>query len=82
MRDEDIDFSDIPERLDWSGAVRGRFYRPQPLVLNLDATLERRLEEVAQREGTTKEALMKQFILERVYQEEVRLGIVSDVKAS
>ncbi len=27
-KDEDIDFSDIPEVTDWSGAVRGMFYRP------------------------------------------------------
>ena len=27
-RDEDIDFSDIPEKRDWSRAVRGKFYRP------------------------------------------------------
>ena len=28
MKDEDIDFSDIPEKTDWSGAVVGKFYRP------------------------------------------------------
>ena len=27
MSDEEIDFSDIPETLDWSGAKRGMFYR-------------------------------------------------------
>jgi hypothetical protein len=27
MKDEDIDFSDIPEQLDWSGAERGKFYK-------------------------------------------------------
>jgi uncharacterized protein (DUF4415 family) len=39
MRDEDIDTSDIPEILDWSGAKRGLFYRPikQQLTLRLDA---------------------------------------------
>ena len=39
MRDEDIDFRDIPEVTDWTGAKRGRFYRPikQPLTLRLDA---------------------------------------------
>ena len=26
MKDEDIDFTDIPEKTDWSGAVRGKFY--------------------------------------------------------
>ena len=28
MKDEDIDFSDIPEKTDWSNAVAGKFYRP------------------------------------------------------
>ena len=28
LKDEDIDFSDIPEKLDWTNAVRGKFYRP------------------------------------------------------
>jgi uncharacterized protein (DUF4415 family) len=39
MRDEDIDFSDIPEQLDWKGAKRGVFYKPikQQLTLRLDA---------------------------------------------
>jgi hypothetical protein len=28
MKDEDIDFSDIPLVLDWSRAEIGKFYRP------------------------------------------------------
>jgi uncharacterized protein (DUF4415 family) len=37
-RDEDIDLSDMPERLDWSGAVVGMFYRPakRPVTMRLD----------------------------------------------
>src|SRR5580704_11434537 len=37
--DDDIDTSDAPEILDWSGAKRGVFYRPvkQQLTLRLDA---------------------------------------------
>lgn len=39
MSDEDIDFSDMPEVTDWSGAVRGKFYRPekQAVTIRLDA---------------------------------------------
>ena len=39
LPDERIDLSDIPEVGDWSGAQRGRFYRPvkQQLTLRLDA---------------------------------------------
>jgi uncharacterized protein (DUF4415 family) len=38
MRDEDIDLSDMPEVTDWSGAVRGMFYRPakRPVTMRLD----------------------------------------------
>ena len=39
LADEDIDLSDIPEITDWSGAVRGKFYRPvkQQITLRIDA---------------------------------------------
>ena len=39
MADTDIDTRDIPEVVDWSGAVRGRFYRPvkQLLSVRLDS---------------------------------------------
>lgn len=39
MSDDDIDLSDMPEKLDWSNAERGRFYRPvkQQLTLRVDA---------------------------------------------
>ena len=39
LPDDQIDLSDIPEVRDWSGAERGRFYRPvkQQLTLRLDA---------------------------------------------
>src|SRR5271169_3452514 len=39
MRDEDIDFSDAPPVLDWSGAEIGKFYRPRkkPVTMRLDS---------------------------------------------
>jgi uncharacterized protein (DUF4415 family) len=38
-KDEDIDFSDAPLVLDWSGAEIGRFYRPTktPVTMRLDS---------------------------------------------
>lgn len=38
-KDEQIDFSDIPEQVDWSGATIGKFYRPvkQQVTLRIDA---------------------------------------------
>jgi uncharacterized protein (DUF4415 family) len=39
MKDEDIDFTDIPEKTDWSKAVIGKFYRPvkESLTIRIDA---------------------------------------------
>ncbi|MGO9171603.1 MAG: BrnA antitoxin family protein [Rhodomicrobium sp.] len=41
MPDSEIDTSDIPPVTDWSGAIRGAFYRPikKPLSLRLDADI-------------------------------------------
>jgi len=41
MTDDQIDFSDIPLKLDWSKAERGRFYRPvkQLISLRVDADI-------------------------------------------
>src|ERR1700756_5887190 len=38
-RDADIDFSDAPPVLDWSGAEIGKFYRPKkkPVTMRLDS---------------------------------------------
>lgn len=38
LKDEDIDFSDIPEITDWSNSVRGKFYQPgmEAVTLRLD----------------------------------------------
>jgi len=38
-KDEDIDLSEMPEVIDWSGAEMGKFYRPpkRPVTMRLDA---------------------------------------------
>jgi uncharacterized protein (DUF4415 family) len=40
-RDRDIDFSDAPPVLDWSGAEIGKFYRPakKPVTMRLDSDI-------------------------------------------
>lgn len=39
MKDRDINLDDIPEILDWSKGVRGKFYRPvkQAISIRVDA---------------------------------------------
>ena len=41
MADEDINTDDMPEVLDWSNAVRGKFYRPvkKQVTVRLDADI-------------------------------------------
>jgi len=41
LKDDEIDFSDIPEKVDWSKAVKGKFYRPvkESLTIRLDADI-------------------------------------------
>jgi uncharacterized protein (DUF4415 family) len=41
MPDSAIDLIDMPEVIDWSGAVRGKFYRPikQQITLRMDADI-------------------------------------------
>ena len=38
MKEEDIDFTDIPEKKDWSSAVMEKFYRPikKSLTIRID----------------------------------------------
>ncbi len=40
-RDREIDFSDAPPVLDWSGAEIGKFYRPvkKPVTMRLDSDI-------------------------------------------
>ena len=40
-KDRDIDFSDAPPVLDWSGAEIGKFYRPvkKPVTMRLDSDI-------------------------------------------
>jgi uncharacterized protein (DUF4415 family) len=39
LKEEEIDLTDIPEKLDWSNAVVGKFYRPvkKSLTIRIDA---------------------------------------------
>jgi uncharacterized protein (DUF4415 family) len=64
MAEEDIDTSDIPEVLDWSGAKRGLFYRPvkQQLTLRLDADVI----DWFRREGTGYQSRMNAALREHV----------------
>ena len=41
VKDEDIDFSDIPEVKSLAGAIRGKFYRPvkQHVTMRIDADI-------------------------------------------
>lgn len=67
MRDEDIDTSDIPEVLDWSGAVVGRFYRPvkQPVTLRLDADVVAWFKSQSEKYQTTMNQVLRAYMQQR-----------------
>jgi CopG antitoxin of type II toxin-antitoxin system len=48
----------------------------RPISLRLERDLDARLREVARRKGANYQTLLKDFVLERVYEEEKRLGII------
>ena len=64
MKDEDIDFSDIPEKLDWSQAVRGKFYRPvkESLTIRLDADILAQLRSQGKGYQTRINALLRESL--------------------
>lgn len=60
-KDATIDFSDIPENLDWSGAEIGRFYRPpkRPVTIRLDADVIRWLKSYGRGYQTKANSLLR-----------------------
>ena len=68
--DDDIDTSDAPEILDWSGAKRGLFYRPvkQQLTLRIDADVVAWFKDHAQGERgyqTSINKALREYVAER-----------------
>ena len=70
LSDENIDTSDIPEILDWSGARRGALYRPvkQQITLRLDADV------VAWFRANTPDGKRYQTEINRVLREHAKLN--------
>ncbi|MEF2279332.1 hypothetical protein V3W47_13590 [Deinococcus sp. YIM 134068] len=50
--------------------------KSNPTSIRLSTDLERRLRHLAELKGTSYQTLLKEFGLERVYEEEKRLGVV------
>ncbi|MGH9716214.1 MAG: BrnA antitoxin family protein [Candidatus Acidiferrales bacterium] len=65
QKDEEIDFSDIPPVLDWSGAEIGKFYRPpkKPVTLRLDADVIEWLKSAGTGYQTRANALLRHAML-------------------
>ena len=58
--------------------ARGR----APVSLRFDTSTMKRLKDLARRRNKGYQALAKEFIVERLYEEEKREGIIGDTKAS
>lgn len=50
--------------------------KSNPTSLRLGTELERRLRHLAELKGTSYQTLLKEFVLERVYEEEKRLNVI------
>ncbi|GMA14078.1 hypothetical protein E5F05_18455 [Deinococcus metallilatus] len=50
--------------------------KSRPTSIRLGTDLERRLCHLAELKGTSYQTLLKEFVLERVYEEEKRLGVI------
>ena len=63
LRDEDIDYSDIPQ-IDWSNAVRGKFYRPvkKSVTVRLDADVLAWLKSKGEGYQTRMNAMLRQMM--------------------
>ena len=66
-----IDTSDVPEQLDWSGAGRGKFYRPvkQAVSLRLDADVLAWLKKDGQGYQTRVNQMLRERMLEELRQQ-------------
>ncbi|GBF05677.1 hypothetical protein DAERI_050186 [Deinococcus aerius] len=53
-----------------------RPHKSNPTSIRLGTDLERRLRHLAELKGTSYQTLLKEFVLERVYEEEKRLGVI------
>ena len=68
MDDADIDLSDIPEKLDWSNAVRGRFYKPvkESTTVRLDTDVLHWLKSKGKGYQTRLNAILREAMLKDV----------------
>lgn len=64
-KDADIDFSDAPPVLDWSGAEIGKFYRPKkkPVTMRLDSDVIEWLKEDGRGYQTKANGLLRHAML-------------------
>lgn len=56
--------------------------RSRAISLRLGTDLDARIQRLAERKGTPYQTLMKEFLLERTYEEEKRLGLVGNPEAA
>jgi hypothetical protein len=65
-----------------AGGRRGREPRTRPVPIRFDATTLARLRRLADRRGVGYQTLLREFVLERLYEEEVRNGVVMPVRGT
>ena len=56
--------------------------RTRPVAVRFDEDIIRRLKTLAERKGKGYQTLLKEFVVERLYEEERRMGLIQVVRAS
>ena len=65
-----------------AGGRRSEEPRTRPLAIRFDATTLARLRRLAERRGVGYQTLLREFVLERLYEEEVRDGVVTPIRGA
>lgn len=75
--DFDPDLPSPDEVRAYVDAKRGRGERTQPIPIRFDADVVKRLRALADRKHTGYQTLLKTFVVERLYEEEIREGLIA-----
>jgi hypothetical protein len=65
-----------------AGGRRSREPRARPVPIRFDAMTLARLRQLADRRGIGYQTLLREFVLERLYEEEIRDGVVTPVRGT
>jgi uncharacterized protein (DUF4415 family) len=81
-KNEDIDLSEMPEVIDWSGAEIGKYHRPpkKPVTMRLDADVLEWLKSYGKRYQTKANMLLRHAMMETVRGAEQTISVAKKTR--